>query len=69
MSAYTKGLIEALKRADTLLVAVQAFIADNDLQDCFVHYDEAECDGDCLRTDCNFAVSEIRAAIAKAGGK
>lgn len=61
------GLVEVLRRADTLLVAVQAFIADNDLEEFTVEYDEATCDGSCLRDDANFAVTDIRAALKAAG--
>jgi hypothetical protein len=58
-----------LKRADTLLVALQAFITDNDLEEYTTEYDETTCDGSCLRDDANFAVTDIRAALAKAEGK
>jgi hypothetical protein len=59
-------IYEALKRADTLLVAIQGFIVDNDLEEFAVDYDEVTNDGNCLRDHANFAVTDIRAALAKA---
>lgn len=64
---------EALERASTLLVATRDFIEANPVSEYTVVFDEAECDGGCLREDvqtCNEwqvkqALTAIRAARAE----
>lgn len=66
---------EALERASTLLVATRDFIEANPVSEYTVVFDEAECDGGCLRDDaqaCNEwqvtkAIEAIRAARAEWG--
>jgi len=66
---------EALERASTLLVATRDFIEANPVSEYTVVFDEAECDGGCLRDDaqaCNEwqvkqALTALRAARAEWG--
>lgn len=56
-------ILEALKRAETLLTATQDFIRVNPVKDYEVYYDGTECDASCLKDDCEMAVSDIQLAI------
>ncbi len=66
--AAAPELYEALERAVILLRATHDFIGTNPIQEYTVFYDEAECDGSCLATDCGIAEESARAALAKARG-
>lgn len=65
-ATVNQEMLAALKRAETLLVAVRAFIEVNELDEFLVHYDDADCDGGCLCNDCKASVTEIRDAISRA---
>jgi hypothetical protein len=65
--ASATHMYAALERCETLLDAVVKFIRHNPLAIEFeVHYDEADCDGSCLRDDCGYALEDVRAALAEA---
>jgi hypothetical protein len=59
----------ALKRALTLLKATADFIENNPVADYTVFYDNTDCDGECLKTDCYIVVEMIQEALAKIDGK
>jgi hypothetical protein len=63
--AAAPDLLEALRRAATLLKATRDFINSNPVQEYMVHYDEADCDGACLADDCRLALDEAEAAIGR----
>jgi hypothetical protein len=73
MTDVLKLAEEALERASTLLVATRDFIEANPVSEYTVFFDEAECDGGCLRHDvqtCNEwqvkqALTALRAARAE----
>ena len=75
MTDVLKLAEEALERASTLLVATRDFIEANPVSEYTVVFDEAECDGGCLRDDvqtCNEwqvknALTALRAARAEWG--
>lgn len=75
MTDVLKLAEEALERASTLLVATRDFIEANPVSEYTVVFDEAECDGGCLRDDaqvCNEwqvkkAITAIRTARAEWG--
>ncbi len=52
---------DVLKRCETLLDAVMRFIDENPVTD----YDEADCDGSCLRDDCEIALHDVKVALSK----
>ena len=56
---------EAIERAAYLLSAVESFIAKNPVSDYVVFYDEAFCDGECLREDCRVAKEELELMLGK----
>jgi len=61
------ALVEALERCETLLAATAQFIGINPLAEEFdVHYDEADCDGACLREDCRTHLIEVRRVLKDA---
>jgi hypothetical protein len=57
-------MAEALKRADTLLVALQPFVYDNADDDDTVEYGGDVHNAVEFALDANFAVTDIRAALA-----
>lgn len=60
------ALVEALKRAVTLMDATERFVEKNPIGDYTVFFDEADCDGSCLAVDCAAAVLEAKLALAGA---
>lgn len=63
-------MLNALERCATLLDAVVRFMEENPLaEEFYVHYDEADCDGACLRDDCRIALDEVNSALSKVEGR
>lgn len=63
-------LIESLERCEILLDAVARYMEQNPIATEYtVHYDEADCDGLCLRDDCKAWAQMVRGALARAGAK
>lgn len=60
------ALLEACKRAAVMLRAASAYLTENPVMEYMVFYDEADCDGMCLRDDCDLATLDCEAAITKA---
>ena len=60
---------ETIERAAYLLRVVGQFIDTNPVSDYTVIYDEAECDGACLRDDCSVAADELERMMAAKGEK
>lgn len=50
---------DIIQRAATLLQATTAFIDKNPVKEYTVFYDEAHCDGNCLREDCRLLLKEM----------
>ena len=57
-------MAKALERSAVMLRAVSAFITENPVEDYEVFYDGAECDGMCLRDDCDIATLDAVDALA-----
>lgn len=58
-----KELQEIIERDKQLLVATASFIKYNSLHDYTVTYDEAVCDGACLKEDCLIQIEIIEQTI------
>lgn len=56
---------QALERSIVLLEATAKFIESNPVREYTVFYNEAECDGYCLRDDCENALEDAKDAIAE----
>lgn len=59
---------EAIERAAYLLGTVRQFIDTNPISEYSVYYDEAICDGACLRDDCLTAELELDRMLSAKGG-
>jgi hypothetical protein len=56
-------ILEALRRAEYLMEASKSFIKDNNVSEYTTFYDDAKCDGYCLRADLKIAIEDVRTAI------